>query len=184
MITKEQLDEAMEKMKDEIPKHLFGPMKDNMHRIFVEDNASTDEIKASPEMKQAVFNKGYQLLQGGKYKAAAGAFYFLYSIDPIFDYAFPLAVAYHYLKEYDLAGAHYVIASQLDPLNPVPTFHLYDCFMKLNLPYGAMKAISDTIALCKDDPQYATLKERANLEKDALQKIIVEDIVKEAKAGT
>lgn len=150
-------------------------------------NATKEEdilVNPSPEIKAFMFQKGYQSLQAGKYDDAIGAFTFLSEMDHTnYDYIFALAAAYHYKKEYKLAAAYYMAAGDLKTDNPAPPFHLYDCYLKSDLPWGAADAICETIALCGDIPKYAVLKERAILEQQALIKILAEDLKKESQSS-
>jgi type III secretion system low calcium response chaperone LcrH/SycD len=130
-----------------------------------------DALGFTPSMIEAIYKYAYDRFQAGKYKDALYVFNFLRQLDVSnYRYTFGIAACYQYRKEYSEAAANYIICRSLDPLNPISSFHLYECFMQLNHPLSAFQALSETIALAELNPHYDELKEKALLEYKTLKK--------------
>jgi type III secretion system low calcium response chaperone LcrH/SycD len=130
-----------------------------------------DALGFTPEMLDTIYSNAYNMFQSGQYKKALPLFEFLQKLDPLdYNYTFSIAACYQYQKMYEEAGAYYMMCSELDPLNPVPSFHLFSCFVAMNELTSAWVAIQETIALAEMNPQYDELRERALLEYKGFKK--------------
>ncbi|MBA2369894.1 MAG: SycD/LcrH family type III secretion system chaperone [Candidatus Protochlamydia sp.] len=130
-----------------------------------------DALGFTPEMMDAVYSNAYNMFQSGQYKRALPLFEYLHKLDPLdYNYPFSIAACYQYQKMYEDAAAYYIICGELDPLNPVPRFHLFSCFVNMNELPSAWVAIQETITLAEMDPQYNELKDRALLEYKGFKK--------------
>jgi len=102
-----------------------------MVEVFEKEKTLTEALQMTPKMLNKLYEYGYKLYQGGKYKEAFGCFYFLRELEPFsYRYNFSLAACHQHLKQYTEAAACYIICTNLEPDKPIPYFHLYDCFMK------------------------------------------------------
>lgn len=145
-------------------------IEDLLVRMHEEKLLPKDILNLSPEFITALYNHGCQLFQSGKYKNASGIFQFVQKIDgQSFRYSMAIAACYHYLKDYIPAIHYYRLAAYEDPANPIPHFHLYDCFMKIGSPLAALNEINAVVYLTNDKPQYSALHEKAALELKSLQ---------------
>ena len=124
-----------------------------------------DALGFTPEMLDTIYSNAFNMFQSGQYKQALPLFEFMHQLDPLdYNYVFSIAACYQYQKMYEEAAAYYMMCGELDPLNPVPSFHLFSCFVAMNELTSAWVAIQETIALAERDPQYDELKDRALLE--------------------
>lgn len=181
--TREQVKEAIDKVGTTMPPRTRQLAEDAIVKIM-EGVPPAIALGFTPDMMEVVYKYGYTLFQAGKFKEALDLFTFLRKLDvSSYRYSFAIAACHQYRHEYEEAGANYIICSYLDRLNPIPSFHLYDCFVKLDKPMSALQAIKETIALAELNPQYNELKEKALLEykgfKKGLKKYIKEHFDKE-----
>ena len=122
---------------------------------------------APAEVMEVIYQQGYLLFQNGKYKDALIIFDVLRTLDVADSrYSFAIAACYHYMKDYLDAAANYLIYKDMNPLDAVPSFHLYDCFARANIPLSALVYIQEALVLAGYDPKYAALKEKIKLESD------------------
>ncbi|WP_068467244.1 SycD/LcrH family type III secretion system chaperone [Candidatus Protochlamydia phocaeensis] len=135
--------------------------------------SAKEALNFTPAMMEEIYKYGFKQFQGGKYHEALKVFGFLRQLDVNqMRYSFAIAACHQYLKEYSDAAANYIICTYLDRFNPIPRFHLYDCFMKLNQPLSALRALNETIELAGLDSRYEELKAKAVLEHKAAEKIV------------
>jgi len=173
---------SIEKHGPDLPAKRKKEMEEAFIKMFEEGKMPKDVQGYTPKMMETIYTYGYRLFKSGKYRDALSFFRFLFRKDPTsYRYCFQVAICYHYLKEYDSASAYYIIAGDIDPNNPVPQFHLSDCWVHLGLPQSALLALERTIRLCKDTPQYQPLKERAIAEYNKLQESVNAQEVKGEK---
>ena len=145
-------------------------IEDLLVRMHEENLLPRDILNLSPEFITALYNHGCQLFQSGKYNHALGIFYFVQEIDGhSFRYNMAIAACYHYLKDYTGAIHYYRIAAYNDPANPLPHFHLYDCFIKIKNPLTALNEINAVAYLTNKKPKYTALHEKASLELNSLK---------------
>lgn len=180
---REQVKAAMDKVDPAMPSRTRQQAEDAIVKIM-EGAPPADALGITPEMMETMYKYGYAQFQAGRFQNALDVFSFLRKLDVSnYRYSFAIAACHQYRHEYEEAGANYIICTYLDRLNPVPNFHLYDCFVKLNKPMSALQAIKETIALAELNPHYNELKEKALLEyksfKKELKKYIKENFDKD-----
>ena len=61
------------------------------------------------------------------------------------------------------------MSSALDPTNPIPHYHSSDCFIQMKEYLSAMLSLELVIQNCKNKPEYAKMKERAQLSLKSLK---------------
>lgn len=117
------------------------------------------------ELMEVAYQYAYNLFQSGKYPEALPIFTVLHQLDPLeARYLFAVAATHHQLKDYLEAAAHYMIYKYLDPLNPVVSYHLYDCYMQAGYQETALYMLQEAIILCARDARYRELEGKARLE--------------------
>ncbi|MFI0347486.1 MAG: SycD/LcrH family type III secretion system chaperone [Chthoniobacterales bacterium] len=79
------------------------------------------------------------------------------------------------LKEYRYALNYYSYLTLLDTEDPIPLFHIFDCYMSLRDYPSATSSIEKVILLSSNKPEHAPLKKRAESLRDALTKNISEN---------
>lgn len=166
---KEIIHETIQRLKPEISEKNKNQIESTLVKLLEERQIPQRAFGITDEVMEKCYKQGYDLFKSGKYLQAIKVFdalRYLNLADP--RYSLALAACYHYLKEHEKAASNYMICRALDPLNPLPSFHLYDCLMKLNQPVLAVDALAQVIACCQDQPIYQTLYEKALLEKENL----------------
>jgi type III secretion system low calcium response chaperone LcrH/SycD len=152
--------------------------------IYDNGMSPLEAMQAKPELVEAIYQQGYMSFQSGKYQDALAIFSFLRTLDPdSYRYHFAIGACYQSLKEYSNAIANYLLASQADMTNPMPYFYIYDCFMKQDNIFSALRALVSVLLLTKDKPEYVDLRSKALIEYQNLQSKIKEHpLVKGAEA--
>lgn len=124
-----------------------------------------DVFHITDSQMETIYNYGYQMFQSGKYKDASQFFNFLRTMNPLqYKYWFGLAACHHSLQDYNKAHGEYGVCTLMEPENPIPYFHIYDCHMQQQNPLAAYYALKDLVECARDQSAYATLKERALME--------------------
>lgn len=131
-------------------------------------------LKFSDQTMEAIYGQAYNLYNQGKYKDASYIFRLLMMLDYLNSkYSLGLAACLHRMKDYKQAANVYLMCGMLDPKNPIPHYHAADCYIQLNAPLLAVFALDMCINAAKDQPQYDTIKQRAELMKEALDKQVL-----------
>jgi type III secretion system low calcium response chaperone LcrH/SycD len=130
-----------------------------------------DAMGVSDSYLENVYAQAYRLYNTGKYPEATHLFRILIMLNAMEPkYMLGLAACFHMLKEYYNAIQTYTMCSALDPLNPVPHYHSSDCFIQMKDYLSAMICLELTIDRSGDKPEYAKMKERAQLSLESLKK--------------
>lgn len=142
-------------------------LEEALSKVMLHNDLPKNALGITPEVMEAIYQQGYLLFQNGKYDDALTIFNVLRTLDINSSrYTFAIAACYHYKKEYLNAAANYLIYKEMKPLDPIPSYHLFDCFSKANIPLSALFYIQNALALADKDPKYAALKEKIKLESD------------------
>ncbi|MBA3721563.1 MAG: SycD/LcrH family type III secretion system chaperone [Parachlamydiaceae bacterium] len=144
---------------------------ESLEKCLIEGVPLKKAIGMTPEMEEMLYNHGYSQFQGGKYKMALNYFNFLRYWDYTFRYNFAIAACYQYMGNYSDAAANYILCIYLDRANPMPYFHLYDCFVKLDDYLAALKSISYVLVLTENKSDYTLIRERAQYEYNHLKNV-------------
>jgi type III secretion system low calcium response chaperone LcrH/SycD len=170
---KKEIRASIEKLGGQIPPQVSSLVEEAIVKMNQENLLPKDALGFPPEVMEMIYQQGYNLFQNGKYQDALRIFDILRQLD-ISDtrYSFAIASCYHYQKQYLNAVASYMIYKYLDPLDPIASFHIYDCMMKANYPLSALMAIQEALVLAGRDPQYEGLKRKMLLELDHLKEIL------------
>lgn len=136
----------------------------------IQEGATVKEaLGLTDENLEQVYAVAYTRYQQGAYQDAAALFRYLVSLDPnTYKFVLGLAAAHHKLHQYQPAANLYVLASLRAPSDPVPYFHVADCYIRLEDTEMARSALYLCISHCKS-PESATMKERAQLILNALE---------------
>jgi type III secretion system low calcium response chaperone LcrH/SycD len=174
--------ESIKKFENKIPPELRGPTEEAIVNMF-EKNLTPKEIAGmSPDQFEMLYDMGYKLFKGGKFKQALGIFSTLRSLDvDSFRYNFATGACHQYLQQYDHAILDYFLCTAINPLDPMPHFHMYDCFLRKGDIFPALQSIVSVIVITKNRPEYIELKEKALLEYRSLKKLIKEKELKRVK---
>lgn len=169
--TREDVKAAIKQLGDRIPAKYQSILEDAITRMYEQNLTGKEALNISSEMMELIYAQGYQFFKSGKYKDALHMFAFLRSLEiESYRYNFALAACYHYLKEYENAIGNYLLASEIELHNPIPHFHMYECFMRLNQPLPALKELITVVIVSDQQPRFMELKEKAALELERLKK--------------
>lgn len=170
---KQEVHDIIEKLGDKIPPKTAPMVEEVITKMRADNLLPKDALGFSPEVIEVIYQQGYNLFQSGKYKDALLIFTNLWQLDPTNSrYPFAIAACYHYSKDYLNAAANYIFYKYMDPLNPIPCFHLYDCYVKINEPISALYEIQEALVLSDKNPRYAQLKEKIQLEFIHFKKVL------------
>ncbi len=137
--------------------------------------AMKDTLGITDEAAEGVYGQAYLLYNTGRYKDAGEVFRLLIMMDSTEPkYMIGLAACYHMMKDYQSAGSTYNLASIIDPDNPVPYFHASDCYLQLGDKVSAASMLEMAVKRAGAKPQFATLKQRAEITLNTIKKEIAE----------
>jgi type III secretion system low calcium response chaperone LcrH/SycD len=181
-LVQEKIQSALDTMGPEIPQRTKEEVKNIILKQLEQGKNPFDALNFSPELLEDLYAHAYKLFHAGKYQEALGLFSFLCNFDTrSYRYHFAVAASHHYLKHFDEAIVYYMYCSQLEPENPAPHFHMYDCFMQLDNPFGAIRSAYTVVLLTENNPAYEQMHQQAVLECENLKKVIVERFAKKEK---
>jgi type III secretion system low calcium response chaperone LcrH/SycD len=157
--------EVMAKDKAKIPPQAASLIEETLTRIELENLSLKDALGFSQDLIEEIYEHGYHLFQSGKYKEALPIFELLRQLDGMDPrYTFAMAASHHQIKNYSEAAGYYMLCEVLDSKNPLPYYHLYDCFTRINEPSLAAGALNAADRLAGENPQYADLKNKIEME--------------------
>lgn len=126
-------------------------------------------------MVEGIYAQAYRLYNTGKYKDASQLFRLLVMLNPTESkFILGLGACFHLLKEYKSAVETYGVCAAVDPDNPVPFYHLSDCFIQMKDPSSALISLEMAVKRAGDKAEFSTLKDRALLTMESLKKEIKE----------
>jgi type III secretion system low calcium response chaperone LcrH/SycD len=166
LVMKEKIDESIEKKaRGKLPTKAIPMIEEALLKVEGKDVPLKEALRLTPDMINEIYQYGFHLYQSGKFKEALPVFNLLRVLsnqDPRF--TFSIAACHHQLKNYEEAAGNYMLYELLDATNPLPYFHMYDCFTKLGQPDLALNALHQASRLMDQKPQYAELKGKVDLE--------------------
>lgn len=178
--TKKMIGDSLKRIKDlgqTITPEIRALTEDVIMKVMLEGIPPKEALNLSSLQLEKIYLFAHNQFQAGKYGDALPLFNLLHNLDPMdVRYSFSIAACEHYMKDYRRASGKYLECITLDPANPLPYFHLYDCFMHLNQHFSAYHAILMTLSLTAQDPKYTTLKEKAILELSHLESYLEQEL--------
>ena len=123
-----------------------------------------------------LYTQGYYFYSQAKYKEALPLFRGLTFYNYLDQRGWlGAAGCYEMLKQYEQAITSYSFAAMIGFDDPIPALHSFDCYIALKQYPEALACLESVILLSSKKPEHATLKKRAELLRDALQKNIAEN---------
>jgi type III secretion system low calcium response chaperone LcrH/SycD len=167
---KEAVDASMEIMGDKIPKKDKERFSDMMKQVFEDGLLAKDVMGFDNQTMEAIYGQAYNLYNSGKYEQSTTIFRLLVALNPTeFKYVLGLAASYHLQKKFQKAIEMYMLAAYLHKRDPVPFYHISDCYIQMNDPPCAILALNDTITRCHSNSIYDHIKKKSELMLDSLQ---------------
>ena len=141
-------------------------------------------LQISDDTMEAIYTQGYTLYNQSKFRDASYIFRLLMLLDfTTPKYVLGLAACAHRLSEFTNAANLYFLCAALDPTNPLPHFHATDCYVQLGATSIAAYSLQLAIETAGDQPQYESIKQRAELMYEGLNKQLDAQIAQEEAAG-
>lgn len=163
---KKVIHSAVQGVKDKVPAQVLPMIEEALLRIELEGMSPLEAMEIPQEFIEEIYEKGYFFYQSGKYQDALTLFNFVTYLsggsDPRFIFA--IAATHHQLKNYVEAAGYYMLYEAIHPKDPIPYYHLYDCFKKIGNPELARNALKAAGKLAEKDPRYSELKHKIDLE--------------------
>lgn len=138
-------------------------------KIFLDDTPIFKALGISDELMENGYALGYDLYKIGKFKDAVVVFLCLLRTDGLnARYFYSIGACYHQMKQYEEASTYYQTAAYLDPENPIPCYHMYDCFNLLDDLESAAMALQMVILRTENEPKYQKFYYKAKTNLDSL----------------
>lgn len=174
-----QLQEELQKQHPEHKKLSDDDFKKLLATLSASGLSPKKALKIDDETVEAFYTHAYNLYNQGKYLEASYIFRFLMLLDMSSPkYILGTAACLHRMKNYSEAAYLYFICGAVDMRNPMPHYHATDCYLNLNQPQMALVSIQLCLNAAQDQPQYAIIKERAELLKASLHKQLTQELMK------
>lgn len=144
--------------------------------IYSEGIIPKNALQISDETMEDLYHIAYHLYNNGKLNEALDLFRHLMILDySSYRFALGAAACSHRLKDYNTAILCYSLAMINDPTNPLPAFYGADCYLELENWEGVSYFCQVVIAIAADQPQFASLRERAQLLNESVQRKLHRD---------
>lgn len=165
----ETIMEVLGKLGEENSKDLADAVGKISKNVFEKGMLPKDAMGLSESMIEGIYAYAYRLYNSGKYRDASHLFRILILLNPTESkYILGLGACQHMQHDYQNAIASYAFIGLVDPYNPLPHYHISDCYLKTNLIPMAKAELQQAIEKCGQQPQYALIKERAALMLESL----------------
>lgn len=156
---------------EESVKELESSLKELTDKMFKQGIPPKEAMGISNQVLEGIYAQAYRLYNTGKYTEAVHLFRLLLMLDPTeFKYMLGLAACFHMLKEYKNAIQAYTMCAILDPQSPIPHYHSADCFIQMKDFLSAMLCLELTLKRAAEKPEYAKIKERAQMSLESIKK--------------
>lgn len=130
-----------------------------------------DAMGITDGQTEALYTQAYKLYNNGKYREAQDMFAMLMLINVLEPkYLLGAAACAHMLKDFEHAAGLYMRCGMFSPDNPVPYYHASDCYLQLNDKQSAIIALHMVINKSGDKPAFTTIKDRAKIMLEKLEK--------------
>ncbi|MBS0635891.1 MAG: SycD/LcrH family type III secretion system chaperone [Verrucomicrobia bacterium] len=167
-----QIQERLQKINFGAPgKKAENAVKQIMEAALKKGIMPKQALQISDDTMEAIYTQAYTLYNQSKYRDASYIFRLLMLLDfTTPKYVLGLAACAHRVQDFTNAANLYFLCAALDPDNPIPHFHSTDCYLQLGAKAIASYSLQLAIEAAGDQPQYQTIKQRAELMKEALDK--------------
>ncbi len=136
-------------------------LKPVLEGIFKGKLPLKETLKMGDDVLEGLYSVGYQYNQTGHALRALKYFRLLCFLDPKNPkYSLALAMVLHQQEQYEQAAMMYLVATLYDSRNPIPWFHLSDCYYKLGKHLDAYHSLQHLVSIVDDSPMHQNLKER------------------------
>lgn len=173
---RKMIDEVTAQASESLTEEQVITLRSILEDLYLRGKSFAEALQLTKQNLEDIYTMGYTSYNAGQYQEAKNIFNFLTLMnreEP--RYFFGAAAAYHMLKDYPNAIAFYTYCTMLDLLNPLPWYHLGDCYMHEGQKHEAAVAFDYVLARTKGNPIYSKIETRAQMIRD---KIIAEEAEK------
>jgi len=162
---KEHIAQTLEMAKTKLPAKALPSLEEALNKALLEDKTAKEALGMPQSMVEEYYKIAYHLYKGGKFKEALEIFNYLRFLDGMdMRFTWAIAATNHLMKNYQVAAGNYILYESLDPTNPMAFYHLHDCFKKMGQSDLAMNALKTAKRLAENNPRYAELLGKLELE--------------------
>ena len=168
---RQRIEESLDRKK--LSKEEYHLEKEHLEKLLIQGMTQAEALNVDHKVLDGLYSLGYSHYNHGKYREAQTFFCYLTLLndkDP--KYFFAAGAAFHMQKDYMTAIGYYTICSYLDWMNPLPWFHLADCYYEIKDFPMALTSLENVFIRTKNSKMYAKLYDRAKFFKERIiQKI-------------
>lgn len=144
-------------------------VKQALTQVIENGKTIMEAVGFSKDQVELIYEYGYDLYKNSKFLESNQTFQFLSMLNPNdYRFVFGSGASFHKMNNFDKAIPYYWAAIKLDPANPMPWFHLSDCYLQKEDPILAEAMLQKTIDVAGINPHYVQIKEQANVLKEVL----------------
>lgn len=174
------LEQELEKIAEEVSKgksdHFANMQESLLKKVFIEKQTPFEVMGFSPETLEAIYNQAYQRYKAGKYDEAAEFFKFLINLDPSQSrFSLGLGAAYHMQKKYYQAIEAYMLSHLADTIDPIPFYHMSDCWIRMEKPQCAIFALETMLKKADHSKEFTQIVQRAKMTLATLKEQVKEE---------
>lgn len=159
---KEVIDSAVTHAVKEAPDINKEELAEALRAYFEERKPFYKSFNINEELIEQLYSTAYQEFQSGKFNDALASFEVLNTLDPTeAKYIFGKALCFKELKKMPQAVNEFIRLGIVDYGNPIPYWHMYECYDEMNDLWGAGAALGAVVYLSGSFDQYADLKQKA-----------------------
>lgn len=163
---KELIRSAVDQLKGQFDDQVLSSIEEVIAKIEQELLLPLEALDLPPQLAEELYIKGYYLYQSGKFKEALAIFtivnFLLMGAEP--KLIFSMAACHHHLKDFIAAAQYYMMYQTFDKDNPIPFYHLYDCFQKTGHATAAEAALKCARDLAAKETKYTDLLHKIDLQ--------------------
>lgn len=165
-----QVSNAVKNVAQEVKKDAKKDYDEMAANILKKGVLPSEALGMDEQMLEGIYGQAYRLYNTGKYAESGQIFRLLIMINSLEPkYSMGLAACFHMLKEYKNAIDTYNLTSIIDPENPIPQYHISDCYIKLGDKVSAIIALKLAIKRASNKPEYQTLIDRSKMTIESLK---------------
>lgn len=132
-----------------------------------------EQLGINDRLLEYLYHFATKFYTNGQYKQGVNLFQVLFTLDPTQARFYTgLGCCQMQLKEHQEAISAFLMASELDRVDPLPFFYMSECLLTLNAPIEAAIALQSVISRCGDNPLFEILKNKATLMIETLKPVL------------
>lgn len=166
---RKMIEEVTGEASKKLSKEQLSMLREILEDLYLKGKSLAEALNLNEQNLEDIYRMAYAAYNSGQYLEAKNLFVFLTLMDrenPRF--FFGAGASYHMLKDYSNAIAFYTCVTWIDLLNPLPWYHLGDCYIHQNLKNEAAQAFNNVITRTKSNPAYEKIRSRSQMLRDKI----------------